>query len=26
VRFIGTGEKETDFARFDPKVFASEMF
>ena len=26
VRFIGTGEKETDFARFDPKKFADEMF
>jgi fused signal recognition particle receptor len=26
VRFVGTGEKETDFARFDPKVFAAEMF
>lgn len=26
VRFVGTGEKETDFARFDPKKFAEEMF
>ena len=26
VRFVGTGEKETDFARFDPKKFADEMF
>ena len=26
VRFVGTGEKETDFAPFDPKKFASEMF
>ena len=26
VRFIGTGEKETDFAPFDPKKFAAEMF
>lgn len=26
VRFVGTGEKETDFARFDPKKFAAEMF
>lgn len=26
VRFTGTGEKETDFARFDPKKFAAEMF
>lgn len=25
VRFTGTGEKEADFARFDPKKFASEM-
>ena len=25
VRFVGTGEKETDFARFDPKKFAAEM-
>jgi len=25
VRFIGTGERETDFARFDPKRFADEM-
>lgn len=25
VRFTGTGEKETDFARFDPKKFAAEM-
>ncbi|MEX1044622.1 MAG: signal recognition particle-docking protein FtsY [Chthoniobacterales bacterium] len=25
VRFIGMGEKETDFARFDPKKFADEM-
>jgi fused signal recognition particle receptor len=25
VRFIGTGERETDFARFDPKKFADEM-
>ena len=25
-RFVGTGEKETDFARFDPKKFADEMF
>lgn len=26
VRFIGTGEKEADFARFDPVKFAAEMF
>ena len=26
VRFIGTGEKETYFAPFDPKKFAAEMF
>jgi fused signal recognition particle receptor len=26
VRFVGTGEKETDFARFEPKKFADEMF
>ena len=26
VRFVGTGEKETDFARFDPRKFAAEMF
>ena len=26
VRFVGTGEKESDFARFDPKKFAAEMF
>ena len=26
VRFVGTGEKETNFARFDPKKFADEMF
>ena len=25
VRFIGTGELESDFARFDPKKFADEM-
>jgi fused signal recognition particle receptor len=25
VRFVGTGEKETDFARFDPRKFADEM-
>jgi len=25
VRFIGTGEKETDFAYFDPQKFAAEM-
>lgn len=25
VRFVGTGEKEADFARFDPKKFADEM-
>ncbi len=25
VRFIGTGEKATDFAYFDPKKFAAEM-
>jgi fused signal recognition particle receptor len=25
VRFIGTGERESDFARFDPKKFADEM-
>lgn len=25
VRFTGTGEKEADFARFDPKKFAAEM-
>jgi signal recognition particle GTPase len=26
VRFVGTGEKESDFAPFDPKKFAAEMF
>jgi len=26
VRFVGTGERETDFARFDPRKFADEMF
>jgi fused signal recognition particle receptor len=26
VRFIGTGEGERDFARFDPQAFAAEMF
>ena len=26
VRFVGTGEREHDFARFDPKKFAAEMF
>lgn len=26
VRFVGTGEKESDFARFDPRKFADEMF
>lgn len=26
VRFIGTGEKESDFARFDPEKFSAEMF
>lgn len=26
VRFVGTGEKETDLARFDPRKFAAEMF
>jgi len=26
VRFTGTGEGETDFARFDPQAFAAEMF
>lgn len=26
VRFTGSGEKEGDFARFDPKKFAAEMF
>lgn len=26
VRFVGTGEKEEDFARFDPDKFAKEMF
>jgi len=26
VRFTGTGERETDFARFDPRAFAAEMF
>jgi fused signal recognition particle receptor len=26
VRFVGTGEKETDFARFEPGKFAGEMF
>ena len=26
VRFVGTGEKETDFARFDPGKFSAEMF
>ena len=26
VRYVGTGEKETDFARFDPQKFAAEMF
>ena len=25
VRFVGMGEKETDFVRFDPKKFAAEM-
>ncbi len=25
VRFVGTGEKEADFARFDPKKFADEV-
>ena len=25
VRFVGTGEKETDFARFDPVRFAEEL-
>lgn len=25
VRFVGTGEKEADFARFDPQEFAAEM-
>ncbi len=25
VRFVGTGEREADFARFDPRVFAAEM-
>lgn len=25
VRFTGTGEKETDFARFDPQAFVAEM-
>jgi len=25
VRFVGTGEQETDFARFDPEKFAAEM-
>lgn len=25
VRFVGTGESEKDFARFDPKKFAAEM-
>jgi signal recognition particle GTPase len=25
VRFIGTGEQEMDFARFDPVKFADEM-
>lgn len=25
VRYIGTGEREKDFARFDPKAFAAEM-
>jgi fused signal recognition particle receptor len=25
VRFIGTGEREADFARFDPQKFADEM-
>jgi fused signal recognition particle receptor len=25
VRFIGTGERETDFARFEPKKFADEI-
>jgi fused signal recognition particle receptor len=25
VRYIGTGEREKDFARFDPKSFAAEM-
>jgi fused signal recognition particle receptor len=25
VRFVGLGEKETDFVRFDPKKFAAEM-
>jgi fused signal recognition particle receptor len=26
VRFVGTGEREGDFARFNPKKFADEMF
>ena len=26
VRYVGTGEKEADFGRFDPKKFAAEMF
>ena len=26
VRFVGTGEKESDFTPFDPKKFAAEMF
>ena len=25
VRFVGTGENEKDFARFDPRLFAAEM-
>ena len=25
VRFIGTGEGEKDFSRFDPRTFAAEM-
>lgn len=26
VRFVGTGEGQNDFARFDPRTFADEMF
>lgn len=26
VRFVGTGERESDFARFDPGKFSAEMF
>lgn len=26
VRYVGTGEREGDFARFDPRKFAEEMF